>query len=116
MTVLVSLCFYSCQWIVLRLHVSHHVSLLPAALRLEVAAGTGWLQSPIRTTCLRAPQFAIQRAVLDRLRHVRGRDVRVAAEIGDGAGDLEEAIVGAGGEAELLDGGTAACKLGSLLN
>jgi hypothetical protein len=26
-----------------------------------------------------------------------------AAEVGDGAGDFEQAVVGAGGEAELLD-------------
>lgn len=47
-----------------------------------------------------APQLPIQRAVLDRLRHVRGLDVGVAPKVGDGAGDLQQAVVGAGRQTE----------------
>ena len=47
----------------------------------------------------------IQGLILDRLGHVCRSDFRVTAEVGDSAGDLQQAVVGAGGESELLDGG-----------
>jgi len=44
----------------------------------------------------------VERAVRDRLQHVVGADVRGAGEVGQGAGDLEDPVVGAGGEVQLL--------------
>jgi len=44
------------------------------------------------------PQCAIETAILDCLAHVFGGDVFGGSEVGDGAGDLENAIVGAGAE------------------
>ena len=42
---------------------------------------------------------AVEGAVLDGFGDVLDGDVRLAAEVGDGAGDLEDAVVGAGAEA-----------------
>jgi hypothetical protein len=44
------------------------------------------------------PQCAIETAILDCLAHVFGGDIFGGSEVGDGAGDLENAIVGAGAE------------------
>jgi hypothetical protein len=61
-------------------------------------------------TCLprrwsRAPELAVERSVLDGFRDMRWMNVGIASETGDGAGSFEEAVVGAGGEAKLLNGG-----------
>ena len=48
----------------------------------------------------RSTHGPIEGAVLDRLGDVGGGDGVGAGEVGDGAGDLEDAGVGAGGEAE----------------
>lgn len=49
-------------------------------------------------------QLPVQRAVLDRLQHIVRADVLRATEIGQGAGDLEDTVVGAGGEVHLAHG------------
>ena len=49
-------------------------------------------------------EFAVEGAVLDGFGDVRDLNVIDAAEVGDGAGDFEQAGVGAGGEADLLNG------------
>ena len=54
--------------------------------------------------CFLAPIGAIEGAVLDSLGDVREGDRRFGGEVGDGAGDFEDAVVGAGGEALLLHG------------
>src|SRR5579885_70092 len=46
------------------------------------------------------PVVPVERPILDGLRDVRGGDGFGAIEVGDRAGDLENAVVGAGGEAE----------------
>src|ERR1035441_7550024 len=45
------------------------------------------------------PVIAIQTPVLHRFGEVLGADVRGMIEVGDEIGDLEDAVVGAGGEA-----------------
>ena len=50
------------------------------------------------------PVIAIQRAVLDGFGEVLGGDGGGLVEVGDGAGDFEDAVVGAGGEAHAADG------------
>ncbi len=47
-------------------------------------------------------QPPVQRAELDRLQHLIAADVLLAREVGEGIGDLEDAVVGAGGEIHLL--------------
>lgn len=54
---------------------------------------------------LAAPKFSVEAAVLDSFGHVGGLDLFGATEIGDGARHFQQAVVGTGGEAELLDGG-----------
>jgi len=46
----------------------------------------------------------VETAVLDRLQQLRRGDFFRAGEVGDGAGNLEDAVVSPGGEAELLHG------------
>ena len=41
-----------------------------------------------------------------------GADLVAAGEVGDGAGNLEDAVEGAGGEAELLEGTVEQCAAG----
>ena len=50
------------------------------------------------------PQISVQRAILDRFANVVGGDVFGIGEVGDGAGDLEDAIVSAGAEVQLGHG------------
>lgn len=52
--------------------------------------------------CRSAPVTAVEAAVLDGLGEVFGEDAGGVIEIGDGAGDFEETIVGAGAEAHFL--------------
>src|SRR5688572_7861098 len=47
---------------------------------------------------------AVQRSILDGLADVRGGDVAAAVQVGDGAGDLYDAVVGARGEPQPCDG------------
>ena len=49
-------------------------------------------------------QAPIERAVLDGLEEVRRLYPIAGGQVGDGPGDLEDAVVGAGGEAEALHG------------
>ena len=49
-------------------------------------------------------QTPVQRAVLDGLEDVGGADVLRLVEVGEGAGDLENPVVGAGREVEVLHG------------
>jgi hypothetical protein len=51
------------------------------------------------------PELAVEGAVLDGFGDMGDLNIVYAAEIGDGSGDFEQAVVAAGGEAELLDGG-----------
>ena len=53
---------------------------------------------------LSSPILPVQRAVLDRLADVRGADDLAAVEVGDGAGDLHDAVIGAGGQREAVEG------------
>jgi hypothetical protein len=50
------------------------------------------------------PVIAVEAAVLDGFGEVLGGDVGGMIEVGDGAGDFEDAVVGAGGEAHAADG------------
>jgi hypothetical protein len=43
---------------------------------------------------------------------VGGGDAVAGGEVGDGAGDLEDAVDGAGGEAEAVEGGVEDTTLG----
>ena len=47
---------------------------------------------------------AVEAPILNRFEQVVAFDFVDAGEIGDGAGDFQDAIVGAGGERELLHG------------
>jgi hypothetical protein len=58
------------------------------------------------------PLAAIQRPVLDRFRHVLDGNRRFCLQVGDGAGNFQDAVVGAGGKAEFIDGYVAAAYLG----
>jgi len=46
----------------------------------------------------------VHHPVLDRLRDMRGADVLLPRQVGDGPGDLEDAIVGPGAESQLGHG------------
>src|ERR1700679_4176156 len=50
------------------------------------------------------PVAAIESAVLDGFREVRDGEISGAFKVGDGAGDLEDAVVSAGGKTLLLHG------------
>ena len=50
------------------------------------------------------PIRAVEAAVLDCFGEVFGADVVGVIQVGDGAGDLEDAVVGAGAEAHAADG------------
>ena len=54
------------------------------------------------------PHLPVQRAVLDRFAEVGGIDFLRAGEVGDGARDLEDAVVGAGAEVEFASAPCAA--------
>ncbi len=43
--------------------------------------------------------------MLNRLRNVRHSDLFAGIQVGDGAGEFQDAVVGAGGEVQLVDGG-----------
>ena len=62
-----------------------------------------------RSPCLRAPsprpQLPVQTPVLDGLADVFRPDSLRALQVGDGAGDLQDAVVRPGAEAQLVDGG-----------
>ncbi|HEY3331941.1 MAG TPA: hypothetical protein VGK19_18055 [Capsulimonadaceae bacterium] len=62
---------------------------------------SGELQTPQSISALlvsHAASFPVSNRTQQCLRHMRQADVRVACEVGDGAGELEDAVVGAGGE------------------
>ena len=50
------------------------------------------------------PKIPVQRPVLNRLKEVLLFQIRFAVEIGEGSGDLEDAVVGAGGKVEVGHG------------
>lgn len=54
--------------------------------------------------CCSSPVSAVEGAVLDGFAEVFGSQGWGAFEVGDGARDFQDAIVGASGEAEALDG------------
>src|SRR5712692_4801823 len=58
----------------------------------------------LRTTFLPRPQLPIQAAVVDGLAQVAGADVGAAFQIGDRAGHTEDAVVSAGGKAQVFHG------------
>ena len=60
----------------------------------------------VRGAARPSPLRTIQGAVLDGFEEVFAGDGLGAGEVGDGAGDAEDAGVGAGGEAEFVHGGT----------
>jgi len=49
-------------------------------------------------------QLSIEASVLDGFGDVVGLDVLLVDEVGDGAGDSQDLVVGAGAEAQLGDG------------
>ena len=51
------------------------------------------------------PIFPVEAAILNRLRQVAHLDALGAFQVGDGAGNFQDAVVGTGGEAEPLHGG-----------
>src|SRR5512146_2714032 len=51
-----------------------------------------------------SPQLSVEGAVLDGFADVVDGDLLGGFEVGEGAGDAEDAVVGAGGELEVLDG------------
>src|ERR1035438_7382189 len=51
-----------------------------------------------------SPVITVEAAVLDSFGEVLGGDGGGFVEIGDGAGDFEDAVMGAGGEAHTADG------------
>src|SRR3982074_2060014 len=53
----------------------------------------------------RGREPAVERPVLDGFGELDRADLFAVREVGQGAGDLEDAVEGAGGEAELLEGG-----------
>src|SRR6187200_1922936 len=55
-----------------------------------------------RASLLRLLAPAVEAAILNCLREVRGGDRAVAGEVGDGACDTQDARVGAGGETQAL--------------
>ena len=72
----------------------------PKCLKLSLARIVGGWSAPI------AP---VEAAVLDGFGDVFGGNSSGAGEVGDGAGDLEDAVVGAGAEAQAADGATRGC-------
>ena len=50
------------------------------------------------------PEPAVEGPVLDGLADMVGGDAFAGGEVGDGAGDFEDAVVGAGAEVEVLHG------------
>ena len=50
------------------------------------------------------PVFPVQASVLDGLGDVLGADVALVVEVGDRAGQFEDAVVGPGGQTESLHG------------
>ncbi len=50
------------------------------------------------------PKIPVQCAEVDGFEEVIGGDVWVGGEVGEGAGDLEDAVVGAGREVHLVHG------------
>jgi hypothetical protein len=49
---------------------------------------------------------SLPRPVLERFGEVGGFDVVGTGEVGDGAGELEHPVIAAGGELQLLEGGS----------
>src|SRR6266487_5366833 len=68
----------------------------PGQRRLCSAAKLRWPASP--------PNLPVQRAELDGFGDVVGGEAFGGGQVGDGAGDLEDAIVGAGAEVLLRHG------------
>ncbi len=70
--------------------------------RRQVEARPLWVETGTcresRAAFFLSPEISIERAVLDRLADVRGGDFFFAREIGDRAGDFQDAIVSAGAE------------------
>ena len=66
---------------------------------------TGCSGQLIRNLPDRTGSPPLPRPILQCLGEVRCFDVVCAGEIGDGAGEFEDAVVGAGGALQLLDGG-----------
>ena len=60
----------------------------------------GFIPPPLAS----GPQLAIEGAVLDRLRDMFSGDGFRAGQVGDGAGDLEHPVVGAGAEVQIGHG------------
>ena len=54
--------------------------------------------------CHLRPVRPIQRPILDRLRDVLALQLRIVFQIGNGPGDLQDAVVSAGAQALLLHG------------
>ena len=52
-----------------------------------------------------APVLPVERTVLDGFRHVVGGDIARARQVGDGAGDLQNAVVGPGAQVQVGHGG-----------
>jgi len=60
----------------------------------------GFIPPPLAS----GPQLAVERTVLDRLRDMFSGDGFRAGQVGDGAGDLEHPVVGAGAEVQIGHG------------
>ena len=58
-------------------------------------------------------QPPVQRSELDRLQHLVAADVFLPGEVGEGAGNFQDAVVGAGGEVHLpMEGSRSVCDSG----
>ena len=62
------------------------------------------MERPAKNHDASIKQIPVEAAVLDRFEQVRGSDGLGAGEVGDGARDLEDAVVGAGGQMQFLHG------------
>lgn len=58
------------------------------------------------TFMLPTPEFAIQRPVLHRFRHMSNPNLLLAGQIGNRAGQLQDAVIGSGRQLHLVDSGT----------
>lgn len=85
------------QWTTLI--IDEEASALPSRLMVEEEPFTeGFFVFPS------LPPLPIQGSVLDRFGDVAGVDLLFSRQVGDGAGQLEDAVVGAGGETQGVEG------------
>ena len=74
------------------------VATLPDNGGIGKPAGIGIVVAPLH------PQIPVQRPILDRLADILRFDMVAGGKVGNGAGHLEDAVVGSGAEVQLGDG------------